>query len=164
MATESTPRCWPVNSPEPDVPTGFKVRATNDVTFRKTHWGRWLALAPKGDGNDYSWFEMNSERASEGGMELVEVPTDQPAESTPLAQRLVQAADDATFDPQGVRPHLDGRHGRAKAAAVAVLRELANDVELGTAGFWAGGPAHKAISHHSIRVLADSIEKGETRD
>lgn len=52
------PRAWPVDSPEPKE-KGLVVVGENGVPFRRSSWGDWEALPPKGDGLAYRWARMN---------------------------------------------------------------------------------------------------------
>lgn len=68
------PRRWPIDSPQPVVNAGFRVRSeVNNVVFRKASGNDWVAEPPMGDGLRYRWFELNSSGAAEGGAPLIEV-------------------------------------------------------------------------------------------
>lgn len=63
--SDTTPRVWPVDSPEPDG-TGLRVRGdVNEVVFERREVvhnpARWRALPPEGDGGYYSWRSLNHE-------------------------------------------------------------------------------------------------------
>lgn len=74
-ASAREPRRWPEGSEEPREDKLTVRYADGEVRFRyRASWGRWEALPPEGDGDNYAWHEIND--GSNG--DLVEVLDDTP--------------------------------------------------------------------------------------
>lgn len=95
--TEIPRRTWPIGSPEPPVPLGFKVAPNwehqgipehkpSDI-YVKTVNG-WRATGPAFDGGTYRWEQINGAQAENGGTPLIEVfPESDTATTSPSEER-----------------------------------------------------------------------------